>query len=91
MTSRERAINTLKFKKVDRPAVQYYYSPVGYYEHGERLNELYAKHCGRTYEEVEKTRDRDYFMTAEEAKEWGLVDHVYETRDATDGGAGDKA
>ena len=45
-----------------------------------RLNELYAKHCGRTYEEVERTLDRDHFMSAEEAKEWGIVDHVTETR-----------
>ena len=45
-----------------------------------RLNEIYVKHTGRTYEEVEKTLDRDYFMTAEEAKAWGIVDHVYETR-----------
>ena len=45
-----------------------------------RLNELYAKHCGRTYEEVERTLDRDHFMSAEEAKEWGIVDHIYETR-----------
>ena len=46
-----------------------------------RLNELYAKHTGQTYADVEKTLDRDYFMTAEEAKAWGLVDHVYETRE----------
>jgi len=45
-----------------------------------RLNELYAKHCGRTYEEVERTLDRDHFMTAEEAKKWGLVDQVYSSR-----------
>ena len=45
-----------------------------------RLNEIYAKHTGRTYDEVEEKLDRDTFMTAEEAKEWGLVDHVYETR-----------
>jgi ATP-dependent Clp protease protease subunit len=45
-----------------------------------RLNELYAKHTGRTYEEVEKTLDRDYFMDAEEAKAWGLIDHIYEKR-----------
>ncbi|TIO05552.1 MAG: ATP-dependent Clp protease proteolytic subunit, partial [Mesorhizobium sp.] len=44
------------------------------------MTELYAKHCGRTYDEVERTLDRDYFMTAEEAKAWGLVDHVYDTR-----------
>jgi ATP-dependent Clp protease protease subunit len=46
-----------------------------------RLNELYAKHCGRTYEEVERTLDRDHFMTATEAREWGVVDHVYSTRE----------
>ncbi len=45
-----------------------------------RLNRIYAKHCGRTVEEVEATLDRDHFMTAEEARDWGLVDHIYETR-----------
>jgi ATP-dependent Clp protease protease subunit len=48
-----------------------------------RLNELYAKHCGKTYEEVERTLDRDHFMSAEEAKEWGIVDRVDSAR--TDG------
>jgi ATP-dependent Clp protease protease subunit len=47
-----------------------------------RLNELYAKHTGRTVDEVEQTLDRDYFMSAEEAKDWGLVDHVWEHREA---------
>jgi len=46
-----------------------------------RLNEIYAKHCGRTYDEVDRTLDRDHFMTAEEAKSWGLVDHVYSSRE----------
>jgi ATP-dependent Clp protease protease subunit len=45
-----------------------------------RMIELYAKHCGRTLEEVERTLDRDYFMNAEEAKAWGLIDHIYEKR-----------
>ncbi len=45
-----------------------------------RLNTLYARHCGRTLEEVETTLDRDHFMDAEEAQAWGIVDHVYETR-----------
>ncbi len=45
-----------------------------------RLNELYAKHTGQPVEVVEETLDRDFFMTAEEAKNWGLVDHVYERR-----------
>jgi ATP-dependent Clp protease protease subunit len=46
-----------------------------------RLIGLYALHCGRTDEEVERTLDRDHFMSAEEAKAWGLVDHVYDKRD----------
>jgi ATP-dependent Clp protease protease subunit len=49
-----------------------------------QLNTLYAKHCGRTYEEVERTLDRDNFMSAEEAKAWGLVDHVYGSREESD-------
>jgi ATP-dependent Clp protease protease subunit len=46
-----------------------------------RLNEIYVKHTGRTYEEVERTLDRDHFMSAEEAKSWGLIDQVVESRD----------
>jgi ATP-dependent Clp protease protease subunit len=46
-----------------------------------RLNELYAKHCGRTLEEVEQTLDRDHFMSADEAKTWGIVDMVVASRD----------
>lgn len=42
--------------------------------------DLYAKHCGRTVEEVERTLDRDHFMSAQQAKDWGLVDHVYDSR-----------
>ena len=49
-----------------------------------RLNEIYANHTGQTYEEVERTLDRDHFMNAEEAKAWGLIDHIYETRDAAE-------
>lgn len=45
-----------------------------------RLNEIYAKHTGRSYEEVEEKLDTDTFMTPEEAKDWGLVDHVIERR-----------
>ncbi|OYU70339.1 MAG: ATP-dependent Clp protease proteolytic subunit [Alphaproteobacteria bacterium PA2] len=45
-----------------------------------RLNEIYAKHTGRTYEEVEDKLDRDTFMTPEEAKAWGLIDLVQENR-----------
>src|SRR5205809_3879725 len=46
----------------------------------QRMIGLYAKHCKRSPEEVERTIDRDFFLTAEEAKNWGLVDHVYEVR-----------
>jgi ATP-dependent Clp protease protease subunit len=45
-----------------------------------RINEIYARHTGQTYEEVERTLDRDHFMSAEEAMAWGLVDHVQEKR-----------
>jgi ATP-dependent Clp protease protease subunit len=41
-----------------------------------RLNALYAKHCGRDLDEVERTLERDHFMSAEEAREWGIIDHV---------------
>ena len=41
-----------------------------------RLNEIYVKHTGRDYETIEKTLDRDHFMTADEAKEFGIVDKV---------------
>ena len=49
-----------------------------------RLNEIYAKHTGQPVEVIEKTLDRDYFMTADEAKAFGIVDHVYESRDAAE-------
>jgi len=45
-----------------------------------RMHELYSKHCGRSYEEVEAALERDNFMTPQEAKTWGLVDHVYADR-----------
>lgn len=47
-----------------------------------RLNEIYVKHCGRTYEEVEQTLDRDHFMTSDEALAWGVVDKVITSREA---------
>ena len=51
-----------------------------------RINELYAKHCGHTYEEVEKALDRDHFMSADEAMAWGLVDRVQASRDEPEAG-----
>jgi ATP-dependent Clp protease protease subunit len=50
-----------------------------------RLNEIYVKHTGQRYETVEKTLDRDHFMTAEEAKAFGIVDRVYEKRELAEG------
>ena len=44
------------------------------------LNEIYVKHTGQSYDTIEKTLDRDRYMTAEEAKEFGLIDHVFEKR-----------
>jgi ATP-dependent Clp protease protease subunit len=41
-----------------------------------KLNELYAQHTGKLVEEIEKDMDRDRFMSAEEAKAYGLVDNV---------------
>ena len=54
-----------------------------------KLNELYAKHCGRTYEEVEATLDRDHFMSADAAKAWGIVDLVVASRDEAEAEAKD--
>ena len=42
----------------------------------EKLNEILAKHAGRKMSDVVKDTDRDHFMSAEEAKEWGLIDEV---------------
>ena len=46
----------------------------------ERLNNIYVKHCGQKLEDVEKALDRDNFMTAEEAKDWGLIDEIVQQR-----------
>jgi ATP-dependent Clp protease, protease subunit len=43
------------------------------------LNELMAKHTGKPVEQIEKDTDRDYFMSADEAREYGLIDRVVET------------
>ncbi|CAM1627424.1 ATP-dependent Clp endopeptidase proteolytic subunit ClpP [Bartonella sp. B10834G6] len=45
-----------------------------------RLNEIYVHHTGQDYETIERTLDRDHFMTAEEAKEFGLIDEVIQYR-----------
>jgi ATP-dependent Clp protease, protease subunit len=50
-----------------------------------RLNEIYVKHTGRDYDTIERTLDRDHFMTAEESKEFGLIDKVIESRELIEG------
>ncbi len=55
-----------------------------------RLNEIYVKHTGQPYEVVERTLDRDYFLTAEESRQFGLIDKVLTTRDALDGAPAEK-
>jgi ATP-dependent Clp protease protease subunit len=45
-----------------------------------RLNEIYVKHTGRDYQTIEKTLDRDHFMTADESKDFGLIDQVLAKR-----------
>jgi ATP-dependent Clp protease, protease subunit len=49
-----------------------------------RLNEIYVRHTGQTYEKIEHTLDRDFFMSAEEAKAYGIVDEVIEHRPGGD-------
>lgn len=48
-----------------------------------RLNQIYVKHTGQAYETVERTLDRDHFMSAEEAVAFGIVDRVFEKREVT--------
>jgi ATP-dependent Clp protease protease subunit len=43
-----------------------------------RLNELLVQHTGQPIDRIEKDTDRNYFMSAEEAKNYGLIDKVYE-------------
>jgi len=45
-----------------------------------RLNSIYVKHCKQKLSKVETTLDRDNFMTAEEAKGWGIIDKIVDTR-----------
>jgi len=46
-----------------------------------RLNDIYVTHTGKDYETVEKTLDRDHFMTSDEALEFGLIDRVIDKRE----------
>lgn len=45
------------------------------------LNEVLAKHTGKSVEQIEKDSDRDYFLSAQDAKTYGIVDHVFELKE----------
>ena len=45
-----------------------------------RLNKILADHCGQDVERIEKDTDRDNFMTASDALEYGLIDQVLDSR-----------
>ena len=49
----------------------------------EDLNKILAKHTGQPLDRIEKDSDRDFFMSAQEAKAYGLVDQVVASRDET--------
>ena len=46
----------------------------------ENLNKILAQNSGKTPEQVEKDAERDYWMTAEEAKKYGIIDEIYKSR-----------
>ncbi|PJN94028.1 ATP-dependent Clp protease proteolytic subunit [Amaricoccus sp. HAR-UPW-R2A-40] len=48
----------------------------------DRMTRLYAEHCGRSFEAFERAMDRDRFMTAEEALDWGLIDRILTEHEA---------
>ena len=54
-----------------------------------RLNEVYVKHTAQDYEMIEATLDRDYFMTTEEARDFGLIDQVITSRAALEDASDD--
>jgi ATP-dependent Clp protease protease subunit len=45
-----------------------------------KVSEILVKHTGQTFEKIEKDTDRNYFMSAEEAKAYGLIDEVFEKK-----------
>jgi ATP-dependent Clp protease protease subunit len=72
---------------VHQPSAAYYGQAADIARHAQeivklkrRLNEIYAKHTGQTVEAIEKALDRDTYMTAEEAKAFGLLDQVFDKR-----------
>ena len=55
-----------------------------------RMNDLYAQYTGKPLKDIEKAMDRDTFLEAEEARAFGIVDHVYDRRPALPGDEGPK-
>src|SRR5208337_1266077 len=55
-----------------------------------RLNEIYVKHTGQPIEAIERKLERDTYMSAEESRDFGLVDEVVERRPAADSGDSSK-
>jgi len=47
----------------------------------ERLNRILAKHTGQSLEKIEKDTDRDFYLTPDEAKEYGIIDKVIQTKE----------
>jgi len=50
----------------------------------ETLNRILVKHTGKPLDQIQKDTDRDFFMTGEEARDYGIIDHVITTRDDLD-------
>lgn len=46
----------------------------------DRLNKILAKHCGQSLKQIEKDTDRDFFMSPEEAKAYGIVDEIIQSK-----------
>ena len=72
---------------VHQPSASYYGQAADIARHAQeivklkrRLNEIYARHTGQSVESIEKALDRDTYMTAEEAKNFGLIDQVLARR-----------
>jgi len=50
----------------------------------DRLNQILVKHTGKALDDIHKDTDRDFFMSGEEARKYGLIDHVIANRDDLD-------
>ena len=50
----------------------------------DKLNDILVSHTGQNIDRIQQDTDRDFFMTGEEAQEYGIVDHVMKNRDDLD-------